>query len=82
MVTIGFFHRAPLDAESGKKEIILRPDSLANAAPGSLQVQEMSRPLDLSMDWLNNHLYILEEIINPVTTNHNSDTQRFSLDFN
>lgn len=50
-----FYHRAPLDNETGKREIILRPDFSANASP-----------LSLSMDWLNNHLYILEEIRNPV----------------
>ncbi|XP_037036977.1 protein sevenless isoform X3 [Bradysia coprophila] len=61
-----YIYKAPLDNENGKKEIILRPDSSASTAPLSLQVQEMSRPLDLSMDWLNNHLYILEEIRNPV----------------
>lgn len=26
-----------------------------------------SRPMDLTMDWLNNHLYILEEIRIPVS---------------
>lgn len=50
------FHSAPLDNENGKKKTILKPDPSAN-----------SSPLSLSMDWLNNHLYILEEIRNPVS---------------
>jgi len=48
-----------LDNENGKREIILRPDFSANTSP-----------LSLSMDWLNNHLYILEEIRNPVNISH------------
>lgn len=51
-----FYRRAPLDNENGKKETILLPDTSAN-----------SRPMDLTMDWLNNHLYILEEIRIPVS---------------
>lgn len=46
-----FLFRAPLDYAQNTTDVIWEPDAKGNETP-----------LDLSMDWLNNHLYILFQV--------------------